>query len=112
MWTLFFIAGLHSNYFMTWTPLAQLVLIVVLPTVVLLLVTKFRVARLAREQIAPRVLWTAFYFTAPFLALDIIYLGMHQGFGASFLLSHWYLTAFYITPWLTLPPLLLVQRTL
>ena len=48
-------------------------------------------------------MWTAFYFTAPFLVLDIAYLGLHRAMGAAFFQSHWYLTAFYLTPWLTLP---------
>lgn len=52
------------------------------------------------------VIWTAFHFTAPFLLLDIFYLGLHRNLGAAFLQSYWYLTAFYVTLGLTLPLLL------
>ena len=48
-------------------------------------------------------MWLAIYMTEPFLAYDYLYLGMHQQRGKSFLTTHWYLTAFYVIPWLMLP---------
>ncbi len=113
MWTLFFIAGLPSRYFLDWPWLAQLTFITVIPTFILCWITWRRIVRGPMAAAAPRAWWTAFYFTAPFLALDTAYLGLHLRLGASFLASHWYLAAFYVTPWLTLPilPLLRARRS-
>lgn len=103
MWTAFFAAGLSSNYFMDWPWTARLGLIVVVPTFVLIGIARRRARSLNAIAAKRRALWTAFYFTAPFLALDALYLGLHEGLGATFLASHWHLTAFYLTPWLAVP---------
>ncbi len=103
MWTFFFIAGLPSDYYQRWGWPLQLAFIVAIPTYVLWLITKRKTARLSPGEATVRIAWTAFYFTAPFLILDVLYLGIHLGKGAEFLVSHWYLTAFYLTPWMTLP---------
>lgn len=103
MWTAFFAAGLFSDYFMDWPWPARLILIVVAPTLVLIAIARRRAARLTREAARSRAVWTAVYFTAPFLLLDVLYLGLHRGLGATFLKTHWHLTAFYVTPWLAIP---------
>jgi hypothetical protein len=51
-----------------------------------------------------RARWIAFYFTVPFAVLDAAYCGVHLGHGFGFLGRYWYLTVFYVTPWLTFPP--------
>jgi hypothetical protein len=51
-----------------------------------------------------RACWIAFYFTVPFAVLDTLYCGWYLGHGAGYLASYWYLTVFYLTPWLTFPP--------
>jgi hypothetical protein len=45
------------------------------------------------------------YYTVPFAALDAWYCGIHLGHGAGFLHKYWYLSVFYITPWLTFIPI-------
>ena len=103
MWTFFLLAGLPSNYYLTWSYTAQLLLIVVIPTIVLMIITHRRLRTMPRDRAISAALWIAFYFTVPFAIYDCIYLGAHQQLGSSFLSSHWYLTAFYVTPWITLP---------
>jgi hypothetical protein len=49
-------------------------------------------------------LWLSFYATVPFLILDVCYCGVYLGLGAGFLRSHWYLTIFYVIPWLLFVP--------
>jgi hypothetical protein len=60
--------------------------------------------RLARAN------WIAFYYTVPFALLDTLYCGLYLGHGASYLDRYWYLTVFYLTPWLTFPPTALLLR--
>lgn len=109
MWTLFFICGLPTNYFQDLNFLNQLIFIVIVPTIILFFITKYKISKLSRSEAKIYIIWTAFYFTVPFLVLDIFYLGLHKKLGTSFLLSHWYLTAFYVTPWLIVPVLFLMN---
>lgn len=111
MWTAYFLAGLPSNYFLTWSVTAQLVLLVILPTIVLVLIMRARVHGMSSMQAFRVACATAFYFTGPFFAYDWACLGVRAGLGWSFVESHWYLTAFYFTPWLKLP-LLAVRASL
>lgn len=103
MWTMFLLGGLSSDYYADWPFWAQSALIVLLPTIILIVIVHFRTRRMTRREALVAACWTAFYFTAPYLVYDWVYLGLHQGRGASFLVSHWYLTMFYLVPWLTLP---------
>ena len=50
-------------------------------------------------------MWIAFYMTVPLFAYDYLYLAVHQQRGWSFLQTHWYLSAFYVIPWVLLPPI-------
>lgn len=111
MWTMFLLCGLSSDYYADWPFWAQSILIVLLPTIILIVIVHFRTRRMTRREALVVACWTAFYFTAPYLVYDWLYLGLHQGRGASFLVSHWYLTIFYIVPWMTLPWVALGRRT-
>lgn len=53
----------------------------------------------------PLAFWLSFYFTVPLMLLDYAYCGLYLGHGWSFLLTYWYLTAFYVIPWLILLPI-------
>lgn len=112
MWTAFFLAGLPSDYFQTWPLTASLWLIVILPTLVLMGITFARIRGMSRSRALAACALTAFYFTAPFFAYDWLLLGVHERRGFTFLSTHWYLTAFYFTPWMALPwlPLLLPRQ--
>ena len=58
-----------------------------------------------------RAFWLALYYTLPFAVLDSVYCGLYLGLGVSFLWQYWYLTVFYVTPWLTfLPTAALLNR--
>ncbi len=109
-WTLFFLGGLPSQYYQTWPWALSLIVVVILPSWTFVVLVR-QLRRTLLSVVAPRraALWLAFYMTAPLLAYDLIYLGWHLGLGAGFLQSHWYLTAFYVLPWMlalaaTTPP--------
>ena len=48
-------------------------------------------------------LWMAFYFTVPLAAYDWLYCGVFLGHGFAFVLRYWYLSVYYLVPWLLLP---------
>lgn len=55
--------------------------------------------------------WLSVYFTVPFAVLDTWYCGVYLGHGSAYLWEYWYLTVFYVSPWLTLlPTAALLQR--
>ncbi|WOB07781.1 hypothetical protein [Piscinibacter gummiphilus] len=58
----------------------------------------------------PRAFWLSVYYTAPFAALDALYCGWYLGHGPGFLGRYWYLTVFYVTPWLTFIPTAVLLR--
>ncbi len=44
-----------------------------------------------------------FYLTVPLFVYDLLYCGVHLGHGLSFLATYWYLSVYYVVPWLVLP---------
>ena len=108
-WTLFFIVGLPSHYFQT-TPVWKIVVFgEILPAVALIYYAWRRCARAESiGQVWQRAGWIGFYMTVPLFIYDYLYLAVHQELGWSFMISHWYLSAFYIIPWLLLPAIVLI----
>jgi len=43
------------------------------------------------------------YFTVPFFVYDYMYCGLYLGNGMGFLHKYWYLTIYYIIPWIMVP---------
>jgi surface polysaccharide O-acyltransferase-like enzyme len=46
----------------------------------------------------------SFYFTVPFFFYDYFYCAMYLQQGWSFLTDYWYLSVYYLIPWIVLPP--------
>ena len=100
-WTLFFLGGLGSNYYQDWPwPLVVVVLLVLPSAAFVALVRQLGHGLLSALPPRRAAGWVALYLTLPLLAYDCVYLGWHEQRGASFLVSHWYLTAFYAIPWI------------
>lgn len=57
------------------------------------------------ENRAARAFWCSVYYTATFAALDTLYCGIYLGHGAQYIIQYWYLSVFYVTPWLTFIPI-------
>lgn len=66
-------------------------------------VTVFILRRVAAERRLPVACWLAFYFTVPLAVYDWLYCGIYLRHGLGFLTAFWYLTLFYVVPWLMLP---------
>jgi hypothetical protein len=102
VWLAFWIGGLPDYYqqysfpAMTGFSVVLIALIVVLARRVLAHVKPIRRMVLAY--------WLSFYFTVPLMLLDYLYCGLYLGHGWDFIAGYWYLTAFYIVPWVILIP--------
>jgi len=73
-----------------------------------LLVVLVGVAYLGLRKVRPqrrmvRALWIAFYCTLPLAVYDVLYCGFYLGYGLSFLWRFWYVSVYYIIPWLLFP---------
>ncbi len=109
VWFGFWIVGLPDYYqqYSTVTMAVASVFLSVATSLAAILV--LRVGR--NETRMRRAFWFSFYYTVPFATLDWLYCGWYLGIGPQFLGKYWYLTVFYITPWLTfLPTAALLRR--
>ena len=48
-------------------------------------------------------LWWSFYISFPLFVYDFIYCGFYLGHSVGFLSKYWYITVYYILPWLIFP---------
>lgn len=102
VWFGFWLVGLPS-YYQQYSMMTMAIASVFLSVVTSL--AAILVLRTGRgETRMGRAFWLSFYYTAPFAALDAIYCGWYLGHGGAFFVKYWYLTIFYLTPWLTFMP--------
>lgn len=102
MWLLFWLVGL-PDYYQQYSVVVMGVLCTLL-SVALSLFAVYMLMRCREEIRMSRACWLSFYYTIPFAIYDSLYCGWYLGLGAGFLVSHWYLTVFYLSLWLTFIP--------
>jgi hypothetical protein len=102
VWGAFWLAGLPA-YYQQYSTVALAIACILLSVAISL--AAILILRSGREdKRMSRAFWLSFYYTVPFAALDALYCGWYLGHGAGFFAMYWYLTIFYITPWLTFIP--------
>ena len=109
VWLVFWLAGL-PDYFQQYSTLTMGVVCTFL-SVFFSLYAVFVLSRCREEVQFSRALWLSFYYTVPFAIYDTLYCGWYLGLGASFLASHWYLTVFYFSIWLTFIPVVWLLKS-
>lgn len=103
-WAWYYIAGLWSDYYQTWPWPVSLLILVILPTGILAVCGPNLInGYLAFKSRIRAAIYVAGYFTVPLFFYDVLVLGIYRELGLSFLVSHWYLSAFYVIPWLLIP---------
>lgn len=102
VWAGFWLLGL-PDYYQQYAPVTLALACVLLSVLISLaaLAVLRRTAPAARRRLA---FWLSVYYTVPFALLDAGYCGIHLGHGTAYLRTYWYLTVFYLTPWLTFLP--------
>jgi len=103
IWLAFWILGL-PNYYQQYSAPALGVACTVLSVAICLAALRI-LLRSRVENRAARAFWCSVYYTATFAVLDTLYCGIYLGHGAAYITRYWYLTVFYITPWLTFIPI-------
>ena len=100
-WLVFWLAGLPSYYQQYSRGTMIAVCVILLPPIVV--ISYYALKRAAPGKRISRAAWLAFYFSVPIAFYDWVYCGIHLGYGAMFAAVFWYLTLYYIVPWIVLP---------
>ncbi|OQX08616.1 MAG: hypothetical protein BWK76_23365 [Desulfobulbaceae bacterium A2] len=103
VWVAFWVGGL-PDYYQQYSFAAMLAFsIALVPVIALIAWATIRRTTLSRRR--ELGFWLSFYFTVPLMLFDYIYCGLYLAHGWHFFAEYWYLTAFYIIPWLVLVPI-------
>ena len=101
-WVLFWLAGL-PDYYQQYSDRAMLIFdMLILPPIWYLVFRSLKRSAPGRGVVVS--LWWAFYITVPLLIYDLLYCGLYLGYGISFLWEYWYLSVYYVLPWMIFPP--------
>ena len=88
-WLLFWIAGL-PDYYQQYS--------------IKFMVIFYRSAKHSKPGRGLKVcIWWSFYISFPLFIYDLIYCGFYLGHRIGFLTKYWYITVYYILPWLIFP---------
>lgn len=109
VWAAFWLLGLPSYY--QQYPTVMLAVGSVLLSVAISLAAIAVLRRGRDETRMQRALWLSVYYTVPFALLDALYCGWYLGHGSDFVVRYWYLSVFYLTPWLTFMPTAALLRS-
>ena len=102
LWVAFWVLGL-PHYYQQYSTQTLGVACTVLSALISLAALRILLRSKAQNRSA-RALWCSVYYTTTFIVLDSLYCGVYLGHGANYLSQYWYLTVFYVTPWLTFIP--------
>ncbi|NNF97876.1 MAG: hypothetical protein HKM93_00715 [Desulfobacteraceae bacterium] len=101
-WAVFYLIGLSSDYFLTWTTAEQMLITWMGFFSILPFFCFFVVVFLGGDYFKTS-LWFAFYASVELFAFDYVVVGLIEGQGLGFLMSHWYLTIGYFEAWIVMP---------
>jgi len=97
-WIIFLIIGLPDYYQQYSTKFMIVFDIIILPPIWYIVYRSAKRTKPGRGFIIS--MWWSFYISVPLFIYDLIYCGIYLGYGMSFLWIYWYLTVYYIFPWI------------
>jgi len=101
-WLLFWIVGLPDYYLQYSVKTMVIFDLAILPPIWLLVYRSAKYSKPGRRLII--CLWWSVYISFPLFVYDLIYCGLYLGHGIGFLIKYWYITVYYIVPWLLFLP--------
>lgn len=102
-WAAFLVGGLPDYYQQYATGGMVLFCLALVPPIIA--VASKVIGRAPQGRRRTLAVWLAFYFTVPLAVLDYAYCGVYLGHGLGFLSRYWYLTVYYVIPWMVLIPI-------
>lgn len=100
VWVLFLLLG-WPDYYQQYSTRGMVIFVAILALLFWGLVV--RILRSIESGRVYKSIILSIYFTVPFFVYDYIYCGIHLGNGIGFLYKYWYLTIYYIIPWIVVP---------
>ena len=101
-WAAFYLFGLSSDYFLSWSTAEKILITWMAFFAILPLICFFVVIFLDGDYFRTS-LWLALYASFGVFILDYLVVGLIEGEGFSFLITHWYLTIAYIEALVVMP---------
>lgn len=101
-WAAFYLIGLPSDYFLSWSSAEKILITWMGFFAILPLICTLVVVFLGGDYFRTSV-WLALYASFGLFILDFLVVGLVEGKGISFLISHWYLTIGYIEALVVMP---------
>lgn len=102
VWAVFFLLGLPFNYFLDWNLAEKTLLSLITAFAIIPYISFFLLIFLGGDYFKTSI-WFAFYASVLIAVLDFIVVGMIQGHGIYYLISHWPLTLGYLYVWISIP---------
>ena len=101
-WILFWVAGLPDYYQQYSTKFMIFFDLAILPPIWFIV---YRSIKRARSGTGFKIsLWWSFYISFPLFIYDFLYCGIYLRHMTTFLWQYWYLTVYYVLPWIIFPP--------
>jgi len=100
-WILFWIGGLPDYYQQYSTRFMVVFDILIFPPI--WSIVYFSAKRAQQNRRLSVGVWLSIYITVPLFIYDLVYCGLFLGNGISFLWKYWYVTVYYIIPWMAFP---------
>lgn len=100
VWALFWLLG-WPDYYQQYSK--RFMVIFVFALLPLFWIITFMILRSIRSRRIHKSIVLSFYFTVPFCVYDYLYCGIYLGNGLKFIIPYWYLSIYYIIPWLMVP---------
>jgi hypothetical protein len=101
VWIIFFLVGM-PDYYLQYSNQHMIIFVIVLIIPISIIITKVLKPINAKKRLKISY-WYAFYFTIPLVIYDIVYCAIYLGYGITFLVAFWFLSIFYLIPWILFP---------
>ena len=101
VWLLFFILGMPDYYLQYSTEsiiVYEILLLIPFSIIIWLIFRRVKASRRVKLS-----LWYSFYFTFPLFIYDLLYCGIYLDYGINFILVFWFLSVYYVIPWILFP---------
>ena len=101
VWFLFLLGGM-PDYYLQYS-LQTMILFVTLLLIPIAVIIFFVFRPIKRGRRLTIAYWYAFYFTIPLAIYDSLYCGFYLGYGMKFIGVFWFLSIYYLIPWILFP---------
>ena len=101
-WAMYYLLGLPFNYFVDWN-VAEKTLLSLISAFAIIPYLAFFVLFFLGSDYLKTSIWFAFYASVLVYILDFIVVGLIEGNGIHFVISHWPQTLGYLYVWISIP---------